>query len=54
MDYRFSTFMTMSYGRHGEGFKNNYNYYNYPGRGGRGGREISNPAKTTTALRDGS
>ena len=39
-----------------EGFKNNYNNNNNnPGRGGTGGgRERSNPAKTTTALRDGS
>ena len=31
---------------------NNNNNNNNPGRGGTGGREISNPAKTTTALKD--
>ena len=35
-----------------EGSKNNNNNNNNPGRGGTGGREISNPAKTTTALMD--
>ena len=52
-NYRLSTFMTMRYGRHGEGLtKTTITTITTPVLVARGGRERSNPAKTTTALRD--
>ena len=54
-NYRFSTFVTMSYGRYGKGSqKTTITTITTPVVVARGGRERSNPAKTTTALRDGS
>ena len=43
-----------SYGHYGEGSTKTTTIITTPVVVARGGREISNPAKTTTALRDGS
>ena len=52
-NYGLSTLMTVSYGLHGEGLtKTTIITTTTPVVVARGGRERSNPAKTTTALRD--